>query len=100
MTHYIARARCREVKAFDGTILTHDDKVVTLGTSDGYAQCIDGIKGVYEFASAEEARASAHRWDGMPWYCQLKPGSLMVFRVTQVEKLVPTMINVETEVTE
>lgn len=81
---FMARAECRQVKAFDGKVLTEDGTVVTLDESDGYPQCSRGRSGVF-FASAAEARWRAPQWDGMPWYFQLKPGTLRIYEVIEVE---------------
>ena len=84
---FIARAECREVKAFDGTVLTGDGEVVTLAVSDGYPQCNRGASRghAFVFRTADDARAKAKNWNGMPWYFQLKPGTLRIFEVVEVE---------------
>ncbi len=78
--YYKASARMQEVKAFNGSILTHDDDVRWLGESDGYPELGAGFK---KFDSPEQIRHDAHRWDGMPWYCRMKPGSLRIVKVTE-----------------
>jgi hypothetical protein len=98
MTYFIASAKCYQCKAFNGNVLTHDDEEVFLGDSEGYAQCSTSRRGAHRFTSAEEAKREAERWDGMPWYRQLKPGTLRIFRIDMEEKLVPRLVPVETEV--
>jgi hypothetical protein len=85
-TYYIARARCYETKYFDGQIATRDDEEIVLGWSNeggGWPQCTRLTADAYRFKSPEEAEKSAHRWDGMPWYYRLKPGTLRVAKVTE-----------------
>ena len=94
---FIARAECREVKSFCGSVLTAEGTIVTLAESDHYPQCSTGRRGVL-FSSAKEARSRAPSWDGMPWYFQLKPGSLRVYEVVEVEPARAAVIE-EREVT-
>lgn len=94
-TYFIASAKCREVKAFDGSVLTEDDSEVWLGMDEGYAQCFAGKSSAHKFKEPPTNKEAAS-WDGMPWYCRLKPGSLRVFKVVDRSVCATT----ETEVTD
>ena len=80
-TYYIACARCREVKAYDGSILTKDDTIAWLGYDDGYSACQRNKSSAHHFKTAEEIPEKSLKHDGMPWFFQLKPGTLEIFRV-------------------
>jgi hypothetical protein len=79
--YYVASARCREVKFYNGHIAAHEDEVVWLGISDGYPSC--GPRGsAHHFKDIKDIVAK--NWDGMPWWNRLKPGSLRIYHVYDV----------------
>jgi hypothetical protein len=83
-TYFIAKATCIEMKAFDGSVITKEGTEVLFGMSEGYPSLSPTHRGGgHRFASPEEARRLASKWDGMPWYYRLKNGSLRVFKVTE-----------------
>lgn len=82
-SYFIARARCYEVKAADGSVITAEDVEVTLAMDDGYPVCTRGKCGTYGFNTIAEAYEKWTKWDGMPWYFRLKPDSLRVYKVTE-----------------
>ena len=82
-TFYIASAECREVKAFDGKILTQDGTVIWLGMSEGYASCGRGKGSAKRFESPDDIHAK--KWDGMPWWYRLKEGSLKIYKVVETK---------------
>lgn len=81
--YFIASAECREVKAFDGTVLTAGGEAIWLGYSEGYPACQTNKSAAHKFKTAEEIRTIAAQWDGMPWMYSLKPGTLRVYRVSE-----------------
>lgn len=77
---YQARVKCYEIKAHTGTILTEENTEKWVGEDDGYAQLGSSPK---HFSIEEIKELDLKRWDGMPWYCRIKPGTLTIFKVTQ-----------------
>lgn len=99
-TYWIASALCREVKAFDGSVMTPEDKLVWLGWSNeggGWPSVDENKNRAHHFKSAEAARKEAKSWDGMPWWYRLKPGTLKVFKIEEhrVSTRTETMSEVE-----
>ena len=92
--YYIASAECREVKSYNGSIMTADGTPVWLGYDEGYAACQREKESAHKFKTPEEIRGKAEQWDGMPWYFALKPGTLHIYHV----KVRTTIERVETEV--
>ncbi len=79
--YYLASVLCKQTKAYDGTILTHENDKIWLGYSEGYAQC--GSKGsAHKFKTSEEISIRVKHWDGMPWTSRLKEGTLEIIKVT------------------
>lgn len=83
---FIAYAKCYPVKAYNGSMMTRDDTVVYLGESEGYAQLQTGRASAKRFETPAAAKAYALQSDGMPWYFQLKPGTLVIEDVSQEYK--------------
>ena len=79
--YYIVSVRCRQVKAYDGSILTKEDEVVWLGFDDGYIQCQRVKSQAHHFKDLIALDSS--KWDGMPWYCRLKAGTQLIFKVRE-----------------
>lgn len=85
--YYIASARCYEMKYFDGKIAMPHDAVAWLGWTTeggGWPECTLNQCSAKHFASLDAIRQEAFRWDGMPWYFRLQPGTLEIFLVREV----------------
>lgn len=80
--YYIASCECQQTKYASGTIAMRDGDVVWLGMSEGYASCNRGKAGAHHFKSRREVIDRWLHWDGMPWWSRLKPGSLVIYKVT------------------
>jgi hypothetical protein len=76
--YFIVEATLKEVKAYDGSVLTREDEVRWLSMSDGYPSFSRNAKDAHRFASQPTKKFIAS-WDGMPWYCRMK--STRIFRV-------------------
>jgi hypothetical protein len=86
VTHafFTASAETFEVKAFDGSILTTDSTIVWLAEESGYPTCSREPTRAKRFnCSADAIREQSSKWDGMPWYFRLKPGSLRIYAVAE-----------------
>ena len=92
--YYIASVECREVKSFSGTVHTYDGTIIWLGYSEGYVSC-RSKSSAHKFKTSEEIVEKALQWNGMPWYYQLKPGTLRIYRIKERY----TTERTETEVT-
>lgn len=83
--YYIACAELYEVKFFDGKVATEDGAIGWLGWSDeggGWPSVVRG-KGAAKHFDEPVTPETAARWDGMPWWFRLKPGTLKNFRVVE-----------------
>ncbi len=89
-TYYTACVRLERVVGGFGTVLTDDDGIGWLGEDSGYNQVYStpfpwSAKSLSRFLRPQD-------WDGMPWYCKIKPGTLQVFKhtvttLTEVEEI-------------
>lgn len=75
---FIVSLRCRQMKAFDGTIMTPEDTEVWLCTDDGYASTTTRREWAETFTSVDGIEDRAKRSDGMPWYHRFKPGTIKI----------------------
>ena len=90
-TYYIASVECYEVKSYDGLILTRDGERVWLGTDQGFSQCFRSESLAKHF---KHPNFNVKNWDGMPWNCRLKPGTLEITKVIEVRTLCKEKIKV------
>lgn len=79
---YIVSAKTKEVKAFDGKVLTKKNATVWLGESEGYPQCSTNKLWAKEFTKVPTLK-TLNSWDGMPWYYQLMEDSVQVYKVSE-----------------
>jgi hypothetical protein len=80
-TYFIASASCYEVKFFDGTIATNENEIMWLAKIGELPTCSPHKNLAYNFSSVDEIKLCAKKWDGMPWYCRLKPDTLRIFKI-------------------
>jgi hypothetical protein len=88
---YALRITCKEVRAFDGTILTPSGTVVWASESSHYYSSSEERNGkippdIYTFDTFEEADAIGKTWKGYPWF--YSPGVVEVVAVTPTFKMV------------
>lgn len=81
-TYYLVKVRLKEVKAYNGNVLTREDEERYLGDSEGYYQ----IGARPKRFTTPPTRDEVAKWDQAPWYCVIK--SAEVIKVT--EKMVHT----------
>jgi len=83
---YIVRCTLREVKAYDGSILTKQGTPAVLGWTPeggGFPEVHGEHDSAHEFKEPPTPETIA-RWDGMPWYSRIEPGSARVLKVREV----------------
>jgi len=89
--YYTASVKLHRVESVYGGVLTEDDATGWLCEDYGYLQ----VHSYPRTKWAEEGLARLKdymKWDGIPWYRQIKPGSLRIFKhtvttVTQEEEV-------------
>lgn len=77
--YYIVSVKCRQMKAYDGSILTQEGDEVWLGESEGYRQL--GTKACAIKYHNIPSQYEINKFDGMPWYNRMIPDSQKVFKV-------------------
>lgn len=83
-TYYIGSVRCHQVKAFNGTVMTSEGKLVWISEEAGYPSNTPDKTDAKRFKSIAAVRTAAQRSDGMPWYYRYIEGSLQIFKVQRV----------------
>lgn len=69
--YYIVEATLKEVKAFNGKVLTPEGKKEWLCISEGYPSFTTNEAVAKKF-DEPPSRDHVANWDGMPWYCRIK----------------------------
>jgi hypothetical protein len=94
--YYIAYGEAVEIKSFKGTIMAKDGEKLWLAYADGYPALSTSKTSAHNFSTSSEIRAQAHKWDGMPWFHRMKPGSLHIIKIEHrpVEKIVLVPVEV------
>lgn len=80
--YYIVSVELREVKAYDGHVLTHEGKIGWLGVEQGYPQVESNKRHAHKFDKPPDKPAIA-KWDGMPWYYRIIPDSEIIYKVIE-----------------
>ncbi len=82
--YYIASVLCKQVKAYSGKIIINNNYKAWLGfdVDDVYTQCVEKFY-AHKFKTSKEIPDKVKNWDGMPWYFQLKEGTLEIIKVTE-----------------
>lgn len=87
---FVIQVVCKEVKAYDKSILTKDGATAWVSEIDGgwvpatgYF-CDEIPKEILSFRTYQSAEKFAKKWDGHPWYCV--PKSFKIFEVKAVTK--------------
>jgi hypothetical protein len=93
--YYIACVKAAQVKAYNGSILTKEGTTLWLGESDGYPQLSTNKNWATKFKQAPK-NIELSKYDGMPWYCRIKPDTLKVYKVSK--EVVHTEKYIEQEV--
>ncbi len=81
-TYYIASVLLKEARAFDGTVMTKDNAIGWLGESDDWPQVYDTKSWAKKFQYPDEIIKRYKEWDGMPWFCKMKPDTLKIYKIT------------------
>lgn len=87
-TYYIVECLNREVKAYDGSVLTKENSVTYLSTDSGYYSHTRESKYAEKFKTPPTREVVA-QYDGMPWYNRIK--SHRVIKVTEEKIFNQTM---------
>jgi hypothetical protein len=70
-TYYIVEVILKEVKSYDGSILTKENSVGYLGESSGYGTVQTSKEWATKFETIPDTK-KVSQYDGMPWYCRIK----------------------------
>jgi len=95
-TYYIVEVTCREVKAYNGNILTPENQIAYLGWSSeyGYPSVSTGKSSAKHF-DKPPSKSTIAQWDGMPWYYQIKSARIIPVRelkIYETEEMEPIIV--------
>lgn len=78
-TYYIVEVTCREMRAYDGSIVTKEDSKAYLGWSHegGGWPSIDREKKYAKQFDHIPTKKEISQWDGMPWYYVIKTAKVI-----------------------
>lgn len=71
--YWLVRFTLREVRAFNGSVLTKEGSFGYPVISDGYPQICKSSNGSFggrKFSEKPDIKL-LEKWDGMPWYCRI-----------------------------
>ena len=86
-SYWLVRFRLKEVKAYNGNVLTQEGSLGYPVTEDGWPQIRGGGPGGFggQHFKSKPSKKTLSAWDGMPWYCQIKSAEAVhVARKTEV----------------
>lgn len=78
--YFIASVQCYQVKAFNGNVMIKEDCTAWLSEDRGYPELSSRKRDARHF-NEPISEEDLKKWDGMPWYYRIKPGTLQVFEV-------------------
>lgn len=81
-TYFIASVKLYQIKTVTGGILTKDGETGWLGECEWGPQVVSSEESATQFKTKPTASILGE-YDGMPWYCRIKPDSLKVYKVTE-----------------
>lgn len=94
---YKITCRLHRIKHFDGALAVEDNTVGYLFLDGGYYQI-----SLYESHMTEhQYKQHKDQWDkfdGMPWYCRMKEGSIEVHKVTTTTTITQDVVFEKTDV--
>ena len=83
---YIVEVICREVKAFDGSVMVAQGTKAYLGESEGYPSVTTHKEHAKRFETPPKRYVIA-KWDGMPWYYRFTEAEIIPCVETKVYSL-------------
>lgn len=92
-TYYIVSVKLREVKAFNGDIITREGTEGWLGEDSEYPSIYTNKRWAKKFTKPLK-KSEVASYDGMPWFHRIIPGSVIIHEiaVTKVEPIVEEKI--------
>lgn len=93
--YYLVSVELQQVKAHDGSTLTKDGETGWLGITDDHYPQIYSAKGWAKQFKEFPNLSDIGKWDGMPWYCRIKPDSSKVYKVQTTKTVTETREEVQ-----
>jgi hypothetical protein len=88
--YYIVSVDLKKVTGVNGNALTLEGAVGWLSMTEDCYPKIQTLKALAKKFKEKPNLNGLNDWDGMPWYCRIKPGSAKIYKVQTTKTITET----------